>query len=125
MTLEFGSERRRLAYHAHEDGLTLTLANDKLEFTLKDLAAGQSASDAGGSGMVVSPMHGQLLELFVQPGDSVNKGQRLALLEAMKMQHEINAPVEGTVVELHAEANEQVAMEALLIEIEPRESGLN
>ena len=119
MTLTCGGERRRLAYYAHEDGLTLTLATDRLELNLKDLAAGQSASDVGGSGVVASPMHGQLLDIFVQPGDSVTKGQRLALLEAMKMQHEINAPIEGTVVEVHAEANEQVAMEALLIEIEP------
>ena len=119
MTLESGGERCRIAYHEHQNGLTLTLATDRIEFTLMDVAAGQSASDAGGSGKVVSPMHGQLLEFFVQPGDSVTKGQRLALLEAMKMQHEINAPIEGTVVEVHAEANEQVAMEALLIEIEP------
>ena len=119
MTLTCGGEKRRLAYYAHEDGLTLTLVTDRLEFTLKDLAAGQSASDVGGSGVVVSPMHGQLLDIFVQPGDSVTKGQRLALLEAMKMQHEINAPIEGTVVKVHAEANEQVAMEALLIEIRP------
>ncbi len=119
MTLECGGERRRLAHHAHEDGLTLTLATDRLEFTLKDLAAGQAASDPSGTGMVVSPMHGQLLEIFVSPGDSVTKGQRLALLEAMKMQHEITAQIEGTVTEVHAEANQQVAMAALLIEILP------
>ena len=121
MTLQCKGEKRRIGYHAHEDGLTISIATEKLEFTLTDLAAGREASDALGSGVVVSPMHGQLIEIFVRPGDIVTRGRRLALLEAMKMQHEINAPIEGTVVKVHAEANEQVAMEALLIEIEARD----
>lgn len=119
MTLEYGRERRKVAYYAHEDGLTLTLATNRLQFTVKDRAAAESDSDARGSGRVVSPMHGQLIEIFVQPGDSVTKGQRLAVLEAMKMQHEISAPVDGTVKEVHAQRDAQVAWDALLIEIEP------
>ena len=119
LSLQAGDERHSIAYHAHGDGVTLTLATETLEFTVRDVAAGGAADDGVGSGRVVSPMHGQLLEIFVGPGDSVTRGQRLAWLEAMKMQHEITAEVDGTVLAVHAQANEQIAMDALLIEIEP------
>ncbi len=62
-------------------------------------------------------MHGVLVEVFVQPGDRVGKGSRLAILEAMKMQHELHSEVEGEVVLVAAIAGTQVAADDLLIEI--------
>ena len=43
-------------------------------------------------GVVKAPMHGKLVAVFVQPGDRVEKGQRLAIVEAMKMEHALVAP---------------------------------
>jgi len=77
----------------------------------------------GGSGRVSAPMHGLLLEVRVAPGDVVESGQTLAVLEAMKMHYEIVAEAAGTVREVTAEAGRQVAAEDLLIEIEVAESG--
>ncbi len=119
LTVQRDGQRETVAYHAHADGLTLSLATGTLEFTVVDVAAGEAATEGGGSGRVTAPMHGQLLEIYVQPGDAVTKGQRLATLEAMKMQHEILAEVDGTVIDVHAKANEQIAMDALLVDIEP------
>ena len=62
-------------------------------------------------------MHGQLVELFVTPEDSVTAGQKLAVVEAMKMFHEITAPADGTVEEVFAEAGSQVAADQLLVQI--------
>jgi geranyl-CoA carboxylase alpha subunit len=62
-------------------------------------------------------MHGSLLEVAVAVGDSVFKGQLLAVLEAMKMHYEIVAEVDGEVVEVSAVAGDQVAVDAVLIEI--------
>ena len=76
------------------------------------------AEDAVGGGTVLAPMHGQLLALDVAPGDSVEKGQRLAVLEAMKMQHEIVAPSEGTVLEVSGAAGKQVAAGDLIAVLE-------
>ncbi len=69
--------------------------------------------DEGGS--VKAPMHGKLIAVFVQPGDKVEKGQRLAIVEAMKMEHVLVAPADGEVAEIAAEPGAQVAEGARLI----------
>jgi 3-methylcrotonyl-CoA carboxylase alpha subunit len=69
--------------------------------------------DIGGT--VKAPMHGKLIAVFVQPGEAVHKGQRLAIVEAMKMEHALTAPRDGTIAEVLAEAGAQVAENARLI----------
>jgi len=73
---------------------------------------------AGGGGSVTAPMHGLLLEIRVSEGDTVEAGQTLAVLEAMKMHYEIVAEAEGTVSGVIASEGVQVAADDLLIEIE-------
>lgn len=74
--------------------------------------------EVGGGGRIVAPMHGLLLEIRVSPGDKVESGQTLAVLEAMKMHYEIVAEAAGTVTEVLAETDNQVAADDLLIEID-------
>ena len=50
---------------------------------------------ADGDGLIKAPMHGKVLALLVAEGDSVVKGQRLAIIEAMKMEHALTAPHAG------------------------------
>jgi 3-methylcrotonyl-CoA carboxylase alpha subunit len=69
--------------------------------------------DTGGT--VKAPMHGKLIAVFVQPGEAVHKGQRLAVVEAMKMEHALTAPRDGTIAEVLAEPGMQVAENARLI----------
>jgi biotin carboxyl carrier protein len=66
-------------------------------------------------------MHGLLLSVEVEVGASVSKGDRLAVLEAMKMQHGITAPIDGTVTVIGGKANQQVAAGDVLVVIEPTE----
>jgi biotin carboxyl carrier protein len=54
-------------------------------------------------------MHGQMLSLLVEDGEQVLVDQRLAVFEAMKMQHEIVAPVAGTVTDIRAQVGQQMA----------------
>jgi 3-methylcrotonyl-CoA carboxylase alpha subunit len=75
--------------------------------------------DEGGS--VKAPMHGKLIAVFVQPGDRVEKGQRLAIVEAMKMEHVLVAPSDGEVAEIAAEPGAQVAEGARLIGLKTEE----
>lgn len=70
-----------------------------------------------GDGVVRAPMHGKLLAVLVERGASVDKGHRLAVIEAMKMEHTLLAPVSGTVAEIGAAAGEQVAEGAVLLVI--------
>jgi 3-methylcrotonyl-CoA carboxylase alpha subunit len=72
--------------------------------------------DAGG--VVVAPMHGKVLAILVEPGAAVAKGQRVALLEAMKMEHALTAPIDGTVAEVTATAGNQIAEGAKVMVIE-------
>lgn len=88
-------------------------------FTLRNTAGGTAAEDAaGGGGTVRAPMHGQLLEIFVSAGDTVTTGQRIAILEAMKMQHEILAEIDGQVTAVMAKAGTQIAADDLIMEID-------
>ncbi|MFT5484466.1 MAG: geranyl-CoA carboxylase alpha subunit, partial [Halieaceae bacterium] len=67
---------------------------------------------------ITAPMHGLLLDILVKSGDSVGKGQTLAVLEAMKLHHEILATEAGTVTEVLAEPGTQVPADSLLITID-------
>ncbi|KHK89468.1 acetyl/propionyl/methylcrotonyl-CoA carboxylase subunit alpha [Novosphingobium malaysiense] len=76
---------------------------------------------ADGSGAIVAPMPGKVISVEVEKGDAVIKGQKLLTLEAMKMEHTLTAPFDGTVAELNASAGAQVQVDALLVMIEESE----
>jgi 3-methylcrotonyl-CoA carboxylase alpha subunit len=82
-----------------------------------DLGAG-GLDHADGDGQIKAPMHGKVLALLVAEGDEVEKGQRLALIEAMKMEHALTAPRAGRVSGIAASAGSQVAEGATLMTIE-------
>jgi 3-methylcrotonyl-CoA carboxylase alpha subunit len=77
--------------------------------------------DAEGAegGAVTAPMHGKLLALLVAKGETVRKGQRLAILEAMKMEHALVAPVDGVVADVLASPGKQVAEGATVLVVAP------
>jgi 3-methylcrotonyl-CoA carboxylase alpha subunit len=69
-------------------------------------------------GVIRAPMHGKVLAVMVSPGEAVGKGQRVAIIEAMKMEHALTAPLDGTVGEVAAEAGRQVAEGAVILRID-------
>ncbi|HEX4846519.1 MAG TPA: acetyl/propionyl/methylcrotonyl-CoA carboxylase subunit alpha [Novosphingobium sp.] len=69
-------------------------------------------------GDILSPMPGKIIAVEVSEGQAVTKGQKLLTLEAMKMEHTLTAPFDGTVAELSATPGAQVQVEALLARIE-------
>ena len=75
--------------------------------------------DEAAGGVVRAPMPGLVLDILVEEGDEVAAEQGLLVLEAMKMENELNAPSGGVVGTVHVESGEAVDKEALLIEIEP------
>ncbi len=66
-------------------------------------------SGSVGDAVIKSPMHGKLIATFVKKGESVEKGQRLAVIEAMKMEHALVAPFAGSVGEINEAIGTQVA----------------
>ncbi len=86
--------------------------------SLRDLSLDEAGDDAAG-GLVRAPMHGKVLSVLVEQGDRVRRGQRLAIIEAMKMEHTLTAPIDGTVAEIAVAADAQVAEGAKVMVIEP------
>jgi 3-methylcrotonyl-CoA carboxylase alpha subunit len=68
--------------------------------------AGDGAAEAG---RLTAPMPGKVVSFLAQPGDTVARGQALAVMEAMKMEHTISAPRDGVVAELLYAVGDQVA----------------
>jgi 3-methylcrotonyl-CoA carboxylase alpha subunit len=68
--------------------------------------AAADGADAGG--LVKAPMPGKVLSLNVAEGDSVTKGQKLLVLEAMKMEHALTAPRDGMIASVSISAGDQV-----------------
>ena len=74
--------------------------------------------DEASHGIITSRMHGALVRLNVEPGQRVKKGEFVLAIEAMKMEHRIEAPIAGTVAEVGAAAGTQVAPGQLLLRID-------
>jgi 3-methylcrotonyl-CoA carboxylase alpha subunit len=75
------------------------------------------AEASSNSGQLLAPMPGRVLALDVAEGDKVETGQRLAILEAMKMEHQLKSPATGTISKLAIAPGDQVAEGMLLLEI--------
>jgi 3-methylcrotonyl-CoA carboxylase alpha subunit len=71
---------------------------------------------------VSAPMFGRLISLAIQPGERVRVGQSLAIIEAMKMEHPIHAPIDGQVIAIFAAEGAQLQEAMALITIQPEGS---
>ncbi|MET3827062.1 3-methylcrotonyl-CoA carboxylase alpha subunit [Sphingomonas sp. PvP055] len=76
-----------------------------------------TASGPAADGAILSPMPGRIIAVDVAAGDVVTKGQKLVTLEAMKMEHSLTAPFDGTVAELSAASGGQVSEGTVLVRI--------
>jgi len=109
--------RVKATYLANGPHISLSIGKASYELiNANEIYSG--ATDEGGVGIVTAPMHGAVIEVLVREGDTVKEGQRLAILEAMKMQHEILADIDGKVKSINVSVGEQVTANALMLEIE-------
>lgn len=79
-------------------------------------AAPKASAPAGGA-QVKAPMPGNILDVRVQEGQSVKKGQVLVILEAMKMENEIQAPCDGKVTSVCVRKGDAVETQAVICTI--------
>jgi 3-methylcrotonyl-CoA carboxylase alpha subunit len=104
-------ERVSEGYLVRKDGQTYLFS--------QTAARGTGATHGLHGGDVEAPMPGKVTALDVSDGEKVVKGQRLLTLEAMKMEHALTAPFDGTVAELAATAGAQVTDGTVLVRVEP------
>ncbi|MBI2769416.1 MAG: acetyl/propionyl/methylcrotonyl-CoA carboxylase subunit alpha [Burkholderiales bacterium] len=114
--LQFAGERVRATVYTRGEtdyvftprGATQILAIDMLAH------AGEAAAEGG---RLTAPMPGKVVSFAVKAGDKVSKGQALAVMEAMKMEHTIAAPADGVVAELLFAPGDQVSEGVELLRI--------
>jgi len=122
MRVEIDGQHHSLLFLSSSDCKSLSIATPTKQFFVHNISGLTSEDITSGDGVVRAPMHGQLLEVLASHGDSVTRGQTLAVLEAMKMQHEILSEVSGQVREICIAAGTQVALDTIILEIEPDET---
>ncbi|WP_420859518.1 acetyl/propionyl/methylcrotonyl-CoA carboxylase subunit alpha [Marivivens marinus] len=108
---------RAVPFARHPCGVTLFDGVGR-EIGLVDLLDRGSATGAGGDA-VLAPMPGLVTALFTTVGAEVKEGDRLATLEAMKMEHTLRAPRDGTVARIGAEPGGQVEAGAPIVVLDP------
>ncbi len=125
-THALGGDRYDVALGGHRHGLTVYAIGEKVAVfgaagsaLLGEIDLIAHAGDqAGEGGRLAAPMPGKVLSIAVKAGDRVSRGQPLAVMEAMKMEHTIQAPHDGVVAELLYAPGDQVAEGAELLRLE-------
>ncbi|WP_019022013.1 sodium-extruding oxaloacetate decarboxylase subunit alpha [Thioalkalivibrio sp. ALE23] len=81
-------------------------------------SAGGAAGPAAGPGDVTTTLPGTVVDILVAPGDPVEAGQAVVVVEAMKMESELVAPAAGTVTAVHVERGAAVTAGCVLVTVE-------
>jgi len=115
--LFLGTDRIRVKTYAQGERVAVFAAQGSAVLTEVDLIAHAGDGPAEG-GRLTAPMPGKLIAFLAQAGDSVTKGQPLAIMEAMKMEHTISSPRDGKVAELLFAIGDQVTDGAELLKLE-------
>ena len=84
-----------------------------------------AVSQGAGSGLVTAPMDGGIVKVLVSEGDSVSEGQLVAVMEAMKMEHQLKSGIDGIVSTVSVSEGDQVKNRQLLVEVSAQETEEN
>jgi len=116
LDVSFGGERHNVQVYAHGENDHVFAGHGATQILSIDLLAhaGENLAEAG---RLTAPMPGKVVSFAVKAGDKVSKGQALAVMEAMKMEHTIAAPADGTVTELLYAPGDQVAEGSELLKL--------
>jgi 3-methylcrotonyl-CoA carboxylase alpha subunit len=116
--VQFAGQRQLVQVYQHGDVAHVFAPAGATQIVVIDALAhaGDSHREAG---RLTAPMPGKVVSFAVKAGDKVRKGQALAVMEAMKMEHTIAAPVDGVVVELLYAPGDQVNEGAELLTLSP------
>jgi biotin carboxyl carrier protein len=120
LRLEDGTQLALIHYrdgNRHEISLPDTTIHVEITDPLS-LKRKRREDEMGGVGVVRAMMPGRIVRLLVNKGDRVQKGSGLLVLEAMKMQNEIQAPADGVVGKVYVQAGDTVEGGADLVRIE-------
>ncbi|MCC6296543.1 MAG: ATP-grasp domain-containing protein, partial [Pseudomonadales bacterium] len=112
--------RQAVTVTSHDGGHSLFTHTGALHFQEAKAAAAGDAEEATGG--LTAPMNGTVIAVRVESGATVAKGDVLLVLEAMKMEHSIRAPADGTVAEIFYRTGDLVDGGAALVRFEPADA---
>lgn len=84
-----------------------------------------TANVSGGDNSIIAPMPGKILSVNVSEGDTVTKGDKLVIMEAMKMEMSLEAPRDGVVSTINCAADTLVSDGEILVELAPSSDGVS
>jgi len=116
LDVRFGDQRVRAAVYWQGESAHVFTGAGATQIVEIDLLAHAGEGHSEG-GRLTAPMPGKVVSFAVKAGDKVTKGQALAVMEAMKMEHTIAAPSDGVVAELLYAPGDQVAEGAELLKL--------
>ena len=116
LDIAWGYERQRLQVYRQGETAHVFMAHGATQIVAVDALAHAAVAQAD-TGRLTAPMPGKLLSFAVKAGDVVRRGQPLAVMDAMKMEHTIIAPADGRVEELLYAPGDQVAEGAELLRL--------
>jgi len=103
----------KIIYNNFEQKVSIkTETKALLEEFMKD--AGLSIEDKS----IIAPMPGLVIKILTKVGDEVKKGDKLVIIEAMKMENSLASPINGIVTKINAVENNPVEKDTILIELE-------
>ncbi|MDH6330372.1 3-methylcrotonyl-CoA carboxylase alpha subunit [Stenotrophomonas sp. 1278] len=117
LSVQLDERRWRLQLQRDGDQLYLFASDGQHRFTLHD-PVGESEQASADAGSLLAPMPGRIVATLVAAGTQVKRGTPLVVLEAMKMEHTLQAPADGTVKGYRAKAGDQVGDGAVLVDFE-------
>ncbi len=116
INVQFAGRRMSVNVYLNNDVAHIFTAQGAAQIIAIDLLAHAGVAQAEG-GRLTAPMPGKVVSFAVKAGDKVSKGQALAVMEAMKMEHTIAAPLDGVVQELLYAPGDQVTEGAELLKL--------
>jgi biotin carboxyl carrier protein len=118
-----GPTQRVWASQVIQDRVSLACGGEAWALSARDASRGNHGGQGEASqGHVATPMPGVVVRIAVAEGDVVQKGQVLCVVEAMKMENEYRADVDGTIDIVHISAGQALDAGASMITIRPDES---
>ena len=110
-------------YREEDQSLTLRIGNQLISLQIEDQRdilleqLGIEASMLKNDNLIKAPMPGLILDIVVKEGSKVNKGDKLLVLEAMKMENIITAPHDGVVKKINVDVKDNVEKHQKLIDL--------
>jgi acetyl-CoA/propionyl-CoA carboxylase biotin carboxyl carrier protein len=119
LAVDLDGRVREFAWAADGENLWVAGEGDTWKLTIEETVAIRGGATAAVGGSITSPMPGLVLAVHAKPGDPIEAGRPLVVVEAMKMEHVVTAPRAGTVSDVLVHEGDSVKLDQPLIVLQP------